>query len=65
MNLTQLELVVWIFDTFENNSRIKHIFTKYLKDSCWLESCQQHSLNYFLTNSLVSKILVNQSGYFV
>ena len=30
------EIVVWIYDTFDNNFEIKNDFTKYLKESCWL-----------------------------
>ena len=29
------EIVVWIFDTFDNNFGIKDDFIKYLKESCW------------------------------
>ena len=29
-----LEIVVWIFDTFDYNFGIKNYFTKYLKESC-------------------------------
>ena len=29
------EIVVWIFDTFDNNFEIKKKFTIYLKESCW------------------------------
>ena len=28
------EIVVWIYDTFENNFEIDKGFTKYLKESC-------------------------------
>ena len=29
-----LEIIAWIFDTFDNNSRTGNDFTKYLKESC-------------------------------
>ena len=29
-----LEIVVWIYDTFDNNLGIENDFTKYLKRSC-------------------------------
>ena len=28
------EVVVWIYDTFDNNLEIENGFTKYLKESC-------------------------------
>ena len=28
------EIVVWIYNTFDNNLEIKHDLTKYLKKSC-------------------------------
>ena len=31
-----LEIVVWIYDTFDNNFVIKNDLTTYLKESCWL-----------------------------
>ena len=33
-----LTSVVWIYDTFENNLGMEHIYTKYLKESCELGS---------------------------
>ena len=33
-----LEIVIIIFDTFDNNLQIKNDFTKYLKKSCWYNS---------------------------
>ena len=30
-----LEIVIWIFDTFDNNLEIRSNFTKYSKESCW------------------------------
>ena len=30
-----LEIVVWIYNTYDNNLRIENDFTKYLKKSCW------------------------------
>ena len=29
------EIVVWIYDTFDNNLEIKDDFEKYLKEYCW------------------------------
>ena len=29
------EIVIWIYDTFDNNLEIENDFTKYLKESCW------------------------------
>ena len=43
------EFVVWIFNTFDNNFRIKSDFTKYLKESYWIFRCSAissiHSYN--------------------
>ena len=36
-----LEIVGWVYDTFEDNLRIKNHFTKYLKESC-LECSYKH-----------------------
>ena len=36
-----LEIVVCIFDTFDNNLEIKNCFTKYLNES-WLYYCDEH-----------------------
>ena len=30
-----LKIVVWNFDTFDNNIGLKNNFTKELKESCW------------------------------
>ena len=30
-----LEIVVWIFNTFDNNLGINNDFTKYFKESSW------------------------------
>ena len=39
----KVRMVVWTYDSFENNSKLKHCFTKYLKESCGL-GYDQHSL---------------------
>ena len=31
----KLEIVVWIYDTFDNNFGIQNDFTKDLMESCW------------------------------
>ena len=35
MNRDLLEIVVWIYNTFDNNFLILNDFTKNLKESCW------------------------------
>ena len=45
-----LPRVVWTSGNFENNFRINHDFTKYLKESCGLDFVQHFSLKYFLKN---------------
>ena len=35
MNRDLLEIVVWIYNTFDNNLSILNDFTKFLKESCW------------------------------
>ena len=37
-HLRVLRIVVWIYDTYDNNSGIKNTFTKYLKGSRWWDS---------------------------
>ena len=49
--------VVWTMDTFENNIGIHHKFTKYFKDSCWLDFDQYFSFKYFLKIGIVREIL--------
>ena len=39
--------IICYFHTFENNLGIKRKFTKYLKGSCCLTSCQHISFKYF------------------
>ena len=29
------KIVIWTFDTLDNNLEIKNHFAKYLKESCW------------------------------
>ena len=47
-----LEIVVWIFDTYDNNLEIKNNFTKYLKES-WLSILMNIFSSYILTTDLL------------
>ena len=47
--------VVWIYDTFENNSGIKMKFAKYLKESCWLSPDLHLSFEYSPINAICLK----------
>ena len=38
---------VWTYDAFINNVETRHIFKKYLKESCRLSTDQHFSLKYF------------------
>ena len=41
------EIVVWIYDTFDDNFEIENSFTKYLKESCSWSSDWHFSIKYF------------------
>ena len=58
-----LTKVLWIHDIFENNSRIKMNFTKYLEESCGFGSDLHFSFRYFQKNVPVTKILPKWSFY--
>ena len=51
-----MTIVVWIYDTFENNFKINHILEKYLKGSSYLVSEEYFSFIYFLKIDLVREI---------
>ena len=57
LTLSSLEIsmtsVVWTYDTFGNNFKMKHNCTKHLKESCRLGS-KQYILKYFLKNALLT-----------
>ena len=51
----KVRIVVWTYDSFETISKLKHCFTKYLKESCGLCSDQHCLIKYFLKNTVVSE----------
>ena len=57
-----LEIVVWIYDTFDNNFWIKNYFSKYLKEICWYCFDKHFSFNYFLMYAFTWKISPTLSG---
>ena len=58
----KVRIVIWTYDTFENNSEIKHCFTNYLKESCGLYYFQHSSFKFFLKNTVESETFSNMSA---
>ena len=54
-----LEIVFWIFNTFDNNLEIKIDFTKSLKEICWKAIINTNQQNIFLTALLTERFQPN------
>ena len=54
---------IWTCTISENNSINKHIFIKYLKESCWLNSYGYFSIKYFQNWAFINEIASKSSGY--
>ena len=58
------EIVVWIYDAFDDIFEIEDDFTKYLKESCWYYSDEHFSFKYFPKQAFARKISSKLSGRF-